>query len=53
MITEPSNEAHLKILFEMESLLLAIRKDLGHSNRGTGRGAILGLFINDIDDYIK
>lgn len=40
------------ILFEVENLLLAIRKDLGHGNRGVGRGKILALFINDIDKYL-
>lgn len=41
------------ILFEVENLLLAIRKDLGHANKGVNRGKILGLFINDIDDYLN
>lgn len=41
------------IMFEIEDLLLAIRRDLGHENKGLTRGKILGLFINDIHQYIK
>ena len=36
-------------IFMFEDLLLAIRKDLGHQNRGVGRKAILRLFVTDID----
>lgn len=42
-----------KSLFELESLLKDIRKDLGHSNTGFQKGDILRLFVNDIDDYLK
>ena len=31
---------------------MAIRKDLGHKNSGFKRGAILRLFINDIDEFL-
>lgn len=37
-----------QILFEVENLLLAIRKDLGHANKGFTRGRLLGAFINDV-----
>lgn len=40
------------ILFEVEELLMAIRKDLGHSNKGISRGKILSLFVNDINEYL-
>lgn len=36
------------VLFEIENLLLAIRKDLGHANKGLSRGKILGTFVNDV-----
>lgn len=36
-------------IFMFEDLLLAIRKDLGHPNKGVGRKAILRLFVTDID----
>lgn len=36
------------VLFTIENLLLAIRKDLGHGNKNMPRGKILGLFINDL-----
>lgn len=40
-------------LFEFENLLMAIRKDMGHRNNGVIKGDLLGLFINDIDRYVK
>lgn len=30
---------------------MAIRKDMGHKNKGVTKGDLLGLFINDIDKY--
>ena len=47
-----SDNPSFNMLFEVEKLLIAIRKDLGHSNKGIARGKILGLFVNDIEDYI-
>ncbi len=41
------------VLFMVEDLLLAIRKDLGHKNENVSRGKILGLFINDLPDELK
>lgn len=43
----------VSIMFEIEDLLLAIRRDLGHENKGLTRGKVLGLFINDIHQHIK
>jgi len=37
------------LVFAFEDLLLAVRKDLGHSNAGIGRGDLLRLWINDVD----
>lgn len=37
-----------EILFTVESLLLAIRKDLGHKNKNMPKGKLLGLFVNDL-----
>lgn len=37
-----------EILYTVEKLLLAIRKDLGHSNKNMPKGKLLGLFINDL-----
>lgn len=42
-----------KTMFEFEKLLLAIRKDTGHANKNINQGDLLGLFINDIDDYLE
>lgn len=39
----------MQSIFMLEDLLLAIRKDLGHRNKGVGRKAILRLFVTDID----
>ncbi len=41
------------VLFTVEDLLLAIRKDLGHKNKNLPRGKILGLFVNDIEQILK
>ncbi|MBK1695416.1 hypothetical protein CKO09_11805 [Chromatium weissei] len=52
-----NNEANVKepysILFVVEDLFLAIRKDLGHSNKNMSRGKILSLFINDMPSEFK
>ncbi|MBD9402097.1 hypothetical protein [Comamonas sp. CMM02] len=50
---QTEEKPNYQVLFEVEDLLLAIRKDLGHSNKGLKRGQILGLFINDIDNYLS
>lgn len=39
----------LEKLFELEELFLAIRRDLGHSNKGLAEGDVLGLWVNDLD----
>lgn len=48
----PSPEHALRALFLIEDVMLAIRKDLGHGNKGLNRGDVLGLFINDIDSVL-
>ncbi|MFZ1258454.1 MAG: hypothetical protein WAQ25_03210 [Candidatus Saccharimonas sp.] len=40
-------------MFIVEDLFRAIRSDLGHSRRGSHKGDILRLFINDIDEHLK
>ena len=40
-------------MFIVEDLFRAIRTDLGHSKRGSRKGDILRLFINDVDEYLK
>jgi len=40
------------LLFEFEALLLEIRKDTGHKNKKLLKGDLLGLFINDVKDYL-
>jgi len=46
--TEGSPEA----VFAFEDLLIAVRKDLGHSNAGIERGDLLRLWINDVDESL-
>jgi hypothetical protein len=41
------------VLFAYEDLIRAIRRDLGHSNKGLKRGDILTLFVNDIDTVLS
>jgi hypothetical protein len=41
------------IMFAFEGLLYAIRRDLGHPNKGLGRGDLLRVFINDLDDFVE
>lgn len=48
-----SDGSGVAVMFEVEKLLLAIRKDLGHENRGLVPGKVLGLFINDVHEHIK
>ena len=43
----------MKLLFLYEDLILTIRKDLGHKNKNIGKGDVLVLFINDIDQYLE
>lgn len=39
-------------LFSFERLLYAIREDLGNESKVLGRGDLLRVFVNDIDDYL-
>jgi hypothetical protein len=41
------------IMFAIEDIWLAIRRDLGHDNKGISKGMLLGLIVSDIDDFIK
>jgi hypothetical protein len=45
---EPGAEAG----FGFERVLYAIRNDLGNKRGGLGRGDLLRVFINDLDQYI-
>lgn len=40
------------MLFDLERLFLAIRRDTGHKNKNLKKGDLLGLFVNDVDKYI-
>lgn len=40
------------VIFEMEKLFFAIRKDMGHKNAGLRRGDILRIFTPDIEQHL-
>ena len=42
----------VKILERVADLLLAVRRDLGYSNKGVDRKTVLRQFVLDIDDHI-
>ena len=46
-------DSPLAIMFAFEDLLKAMRQDLGHRVFGHQRGELLGIFINDIDEFKK
>jgi len=48
-----SDGSGVAVMFDIEKLLLAIRKDLGHENKGLVPGKVLGLFVNDIHEHVK
>jgi len=48
---EESSVDPMALMFLYEDLLLAVRRDLGHKNRGLKQGDVLALIINDIDKY--
>ncbi|WP_431087674.1 hypothetical protein [Paenibacillus sp. 8b26] len=52
MFIKEENVDTAKTMFQMEELLIAIRKDTGHKIKKYNKGDILKLFINDIDKYL-
>lgn len=52
LIKHSGEQVDFNDMFELENLLLAIRKDTGHKNKNLKKGDLLGLFINDIENYI-
>lgn len=40
------------VLFLYETLIFAIRQDLGHKNSGLTKGDVLAIFVNDVDTYL-
>jgi len=52
-VNEEKVDTSYYTMFELEKLLLAIRKDTGHKNKGLNKGDLLGLFINDVDKYLN
>lgn len=51
-ITNPTQSSEFALL-NFEQVLLAIRRDLGHLNRGVDEGDLLGFWINDINDIVE
>lgn len=50
---KPEDRDSLKTMYGFEKVLLAIRKDTGHKNKGFTQGSLLRLFINDLDENKK
>lgn len=48
-----SSQNPAAVMLAIEDIWFAIRKDLGHSNKGITRGMLLGLIINDINEVLK
>lgn len=48
----PNDDKTFGAMFELENLLLSIRKDIGHKSKKVNKGDLLGLFINDVDKHI-
>lgn len=42
----------MELMFQVEKLFYAIRKDLGHKNKNLEKGDILRLWVNDIDIFL-
>jgi hypothetical protein len=40
-------------MLDFEKLLFAIRKDLGHSNKGLEDGDLLRPFLTDVDEALE
>lgn len=47
-----SEERNLEVLVALENFLLAVRKDLGHSNEGLTTGDLLHVFVNDAKEKL-
>ncbi|MGW2789499.1 hypothetical protein ACWC9H_06185 [Streptomyces sp. NPDC001251] len=53
-ITVASTEAETEAaLFELEKLLIAIRRDYGHKGQAVKEGDLLGLFITDAQELLE
>jgi hypothetical protein len=46
------NHPDMERVFDLEQVLLAIRKDYGHKGRKIVEGDLLGLFVTDIDEQL-
>jgi len=42
------NKAEPNIMFLFEKIIWAMRRDLGHKNKGLGKGDVLRMFVNDL-----
>lgn len=51
-ISTSNTDAGLELMFQVEKMFYAIRKDLGHKNKDLLKGDILRLWVNDIDNFL-
>jgi hypothetical protein len=42
----------IALILGFEKVLLAVRADIGHANKGLAKGDLLSVFVTDIDKYI-
>ncbi len=50
---KPAKSGDISAVLQFEDFMLLMRRDLGHKNKGVGRGALLGLFITDLEQYVS
>jgi hypothetical protein len=50
---ETENPDPLASILRFEEMLFEIRQDLGHDNKELKQGSVLGLFVNDIEQYLE
>lgn len=52
-IATSNTNSGIELMFQVEKLFYAIRKDLGHKNKNLVKGDILRLWVNDIDNFLE
>lgn len=50
---KPADSGTILQLFQLADLMLAIRKDVGQSNKGLSKVDVLRIFVNDIDAVLE
>lgn len=53
LVASQNSPEPTQVMGAVEDLLLAVRKDLGHSIAGVKRGDLLRLYVNDVESYFQ